>query len=123
MGMQFHVRRARRLAQPWLDWINLGLGSALAVSPWLTLGDSYAALVNVFVSGVMVAIAAGTSLTKPNAWAQRVNVVLGIWLAIAPLALGYADSAEDTLASVVAGLGIAGFASSQLSLIGRARRS
>lgn len=118
MDGQFRIRRARRLAQPWLDWLNLGIGAVLAMSPWLLLSDSYAALLNVFFSGTAVAIAAGIALVSPNVWAQRLNITSGIWLAVAPLVLGYADSAADTLTSLLAGLGVAGFASFQLSLIG-----
>lgn len=109
-------------AEPAIDWSNLLLGCVLAASPWIALSDSYAAMLNAFVCGLIIACAAGAALAKPSTRAQQINAGFGAWLMIAPWILGFSDSAVDTWFSLLIGLGVTGLASFQLSQMSRSRR-
>jgi hypothetical protein len=81
----------------WQNWANVVLGVILFVAPWVTgtaydLGisaDSHAAW-NAWIVGAVVALVALWSLAAPaSQLPEWINVVLGIWLFIAPWVLGY----------------------------------
>jgi hypothetical protein len=79
----------------WASWVNVLLGLWLIVSPW-ALGYGYgAAVANDVVLGILIAAVALWSVSVPSietapAW---INVILGMWLIIAPWVLGVAGAA------------------------------
>lgn len=121
MQTKIVTRYPPRIAQPGVDWANLTLGVGLAASPWIALGDSYVALLNAFVCGVIIVFAAGVSLTTPSVRALLTVMVVAAWLVIAPWLFGFADSPLDTSISVFIGLGTFGLASFKLSSMSRLR--
>lgn len=108
-------------AQPWIDWTNLTLSVFLAASPWLALGGDAAVVWNAVACGVIIAIAAIVALSKPDDGAEWTNVGFGLWLVIAPWALGFPVNAGATWTSVLVGFGVACFAGLQISLLNRSR--
>jgi uncharacterized membrane protein YoaK (UPF0700 family) len=94
----------------WQDWANLILAIWLFVSPWV-LGfaglyatgngtavgtttvamDASRAAWDAWVLGVIVFLVALSALGRMELWQERVNMVLGIWIFIAPWVLGFGD--------------------------------
>lgn len=75
--------------QLWQDWVNLVVGLWLFISPWLGLGELSSAAWNSWILGAAIAIFAIAALSLPKKWEEWVNVVLGIWVIIAPFVLGF----------------------------------
>jgi hypothetical protein len=78
-------------------WANLILGVWLFLSPWVlrfantdTGAPDGKASWNAWVVGVIVAIAALSTLARADFRQEWVNAILGIWTFIAPWALGFA---------------------------------
>src|SRR5215472_14546305 len=74
-----------------ISWINILLGIWVIISPF-ALGFGYVprAMWNNVILGIVIAIVAiiRISTTRQSAWSW-VNVLLGIWVIISPLALGF----------------------------------
>jgi hypothetical protein len=74
-----------------ISWINILLGIWVIISPF-ALGFGYVprAMWNNVILGIVIAIVAiiRTSTSRQSAWSW-VNVLLGIWVIISPLALGF----------------------------------
>lgn len=73
----------------WQDSANFVLGIWLIVSPWV-LGyatETYSAR-NAWAVGVIIAVAAISTLVAFHQWEEWVNVALGAWLIVSPWALG-----------------------------------
>jgi hypothetical protein len=84
----------------------LVLGAWLIVSPFVL---SYADLVGMsalhsYLLGSAVALVALIALIKPQVWEEWLNLVLGIWLIVAPLVLGFRDETAATVNHFVVGL-------------------
>ncbi|HZP87920.1 MAG TPA: SPW repeat protein [Burkholderiales bacterium] len=76
----------------WQDWVMLIFGIWLFLSPfWMPAyaSTSSTAAWNSYVLGVLVVIFAWAALAKPEKWEEWVNLVLGIWLIIAPFVLRF----------------------------------
>ena len=82
-------------AKRWQDWVMLILGAWLFLSPFWMPGyastQSVAAW-NAYVLGVLVVIFAWWAIVSPRPWEEWVNLVLGIWLIIAPFVLAFNTS-------------------------------
>lgn len=78
----------------WPSYLNLVVGVWLIVSPWaLGYASLPSALWNTLLVGVLVALLAGYRLVRGWAlWAAWAEVALGVWLWIAPMALGYSNA-------------------------------
>ena len=91
----------------WHNWANLILGVWLFISPWvLQFGANVpaepvatganataavsAAARNAWISAIAVVIVAATALSRMSFWPERANVLLGIWIFVAPWVLGFA---------------------------------
>lgn len=86
---------ARPYATHWQDWVNLGLGLWLFVSPWmLNYGTMPAAAWNAWALGIVIAAVAVAALIQFTRWMEWVNVAVGVWLVAAPWLLGYAGAGE-----------------------------
>jgi hypothetical protein len=90
----------------WQDGVMLVLGLWLIVSPFfLSYVDlTGMAALNSYVFGIGIAIFAIIALAKPQAWEEWVNLVLGIWLIVAPIVLGFRDETTATINHFVVGL-------------------
>jgi hypothetical protein len=103
------------------DWINALLGAYLFFVPALfgTQGDA-ASSWNAYIVGVSVVIVALIALAAP---ASRVpewtNVVLGVWLIVAPFALGFAGLSAALWNAIIVGVLVITFAGIALARMGR----
>lgn len=78
--------------QRWQDWVMLVFGVWLFLSPfWMPAyaSTSSVAAWNSYVLGVLVVAFAWAALATRDLWEERVNLVLGIWLIIAPFVLRF----------------------------------
>jgi hypothetical protein len=74
----------------WQDWATFLLGVWLAVSPWvLGFGEQTAAMWNALILGVVLVVFSLLELGFPEKWEEWVNMLAGVWLVIAPFALGF----------------------------------
>lgn len=80
--------------------IALALGIWLIVAPMALGYEDWAATWNDILVGVVVAILAGLTMARPVRYSSFawINVVLGLWLIVAPFVLRYGD--DDLLAGV-----------------------
>ena len=98
--------------QRWQDWVILALGAWLFLAPFFVGYTSLSgpAAWNSYVLGAVVAVFAVAALWRPESPSEEwVNLVLGLWLVIAPFALGF--FATETIAAwnqVVVGVLVAG---------------
>jgi hypothetical protein len=92
----------------WQDWGNAILAVWLFISPWIlqfaaraasgagdtantgALGSADAAAWNAWVLGVIVFLVAISAISRMDFWQEYVNIVLSIWIFIAPWVLGFA---------------------------------
>jgi hypothetical protein len=77
-------------ATKWQDWAGFGLGLWLALSPW-TLGYSAhdAATANAALVGLLLALGSHFGLSADLVAEGWLNLGAGLWLMMAPFALGF----------------------------------
>ncbi len=87
----------------WHDWLNALLAVWLFISPWVlnfggvvdggpgtgTAAVAMTAAWNAWVLGVIVFLLAITAARQPGSGPEWLNVLLGIWIFIAPWVLGF----------------------------------
>lgn len=90
----------------WQDWASMMFGIWLFLSPWiLSFSDEGGAAVsNSYLMGILVTVVSIIALNSPRLWEERVNLVIGVWLIIAPFVLGFNDQGAATWNHVVIGL-------------------
>ena len=93
----------------WQDWVMLVLGIWFFLSPFILGYPDVSAIsaVNSFVFGAIVAALAIAALARPQMWEEWVNLVLGLWLIVAPFALGFRGESAATTNHIIVGLLIA----------------
>jgi hypothetical protein len=112
----------RTNANRWQDWTNLILAIWLFISPWVLQFASGAGAVgtpaetaapgtalmaaawNAWIFGVVVAAIAAAGLVRAQEWEEWTNLVIGIWLVVAPWALGFGSNAVATWNTLVVGV-------------------
>ncbi|SCZ66879.1 SPW repeat protein [Thiohalomonas denitrificans] len=80
------------MAMRWQDWMNLLLGVWLIAAPYLMFYDpgfDGIASWNSYLVGGALVIVTGIGLAKLIPWREWVVLVLGIWLIISGLLLGF----------------------------------
>jgi SPW repeat len=94
-----------------LDGINVVLAALLFISPWvLSYANQGLAAWNAWIGGIVVAILAIAALVRFAEWEEWINAVLGVWLIVAPWALGFSAVAAATWSHVILGVAIAALA-------------
>ncbi|WP_262029573.1 SPW repeat protein [Microvirga sp. Mcv34] len=85
--------------------INAPLGAFLAVSPWL-LGFSTAetATWSAGLVGALACLIALAGLARPQQWQTWASLVVGLWAAVAPWALGFAGETNAAWCHLTVGL-------------------
>jgi len=97
--------------QRWQDWINVLLGAWLVLTPFFGIGGiGDVAAINSYLTGAAVAIFAIAALSRPQMWEEYINMVLGLWLILAPFALGFTNLAGPMWNQIIVGLLIGGAA-------------
>jgi SPW repeat len=109
-GPNFKSRR-----DPTLDVYNLLLAVFLFISPWLFAYASGIARTDVWVCSVLVAIISLMAIVVFSDWEEWLNILLGMWLVLAPWVLGFADTRAMHV-SIAAGLVVAYLAALELWL-------
>ena len=92
----------------WQDWANAIVAVWFFISPWVlqfgagtqvdgsgaaangTLAPVHAAAWNAWILSVIVFLVAVSAISRMDFWQEYVNIVLSIWIFIAPWALGFA---------------------------------
>lgn len=96
------------MRQRWQDWVSLILGIWLFISPWVLGFTSVAnAATNAWILGIAVAVVAIIALSMPQLWEEWVNLILGVWLIIAPWVVGFSNMSTPTWNSVILGIIVA----------------
>lgn len=95
----------------WQDWLNLFLGLWLFITPLLfgfgAMTDAVA--VNGYIFGALIAVLSAIALVRPRVWEEWINLIIGLWLIVSPLALfGYAAAGTLMWSSVIVGLLVGG---------------
>jgi hypothetical protein len=76
----------------WEDLALMLLGAAYVVSPAFDVADaSPFVLINAVVVGFLLIVFALSEFELPEMWVERVMFGLGLWGALAPIALGYSS--------------------------------
>lgn len=88
----------------WQDAANAVIGAWLVLAPWaLGFADERIAMGNAVIVGLaLLAVALGAMLV-PKAWEEWSEAALGLWLIVAPWALGFSALADATLATAASG--------------------
>lgn len=81
----------------WEDWCGMALGVAIALSPWFPTqhGHDYAeanpsaVIINTVAVGALVFGLAQLQYVALQRWEEAAAIVLGLWLIVSPLFLGY----------------------------------
>jgi hypothetical protein len=105
MSMHFNDRPGS-LARSgkWQDWANLILAVWLFLSPWI-LGFAAArgadpaaanASWNAWLFGIVIGVIAAVAIARLQKWEEWVNAILGVWLFVAPWALGFSGLSNAT---------------------------
>lgn len=96
----------------WQDMVNIVLGLWLAISPWV-LGyaetHTYATW-NAIIAGLVIAGIEAIHLDAPSAWEEWTSLVIGLWLIVAPFALGLSTHPNASASTIAVGALVALFA-------------
>ncbi len=75
------------------DWLNLAIGLALFVSPWVfQFTDLSGASRNAWISGAAVAVIAVCALLALKEWEEWQDIAIGTWVMISPLVLDFTQA-------------------------------
>lgn len=89
----------------WQDWANLVFGAWLILAPFIGVGVNHdIAAWNSYVSGAVVAIFAIVAIMRPQMWEEWLNLIVGLWLIIAPFALGFTQQSDPMWNQIIIGL-------------------
>jgi len=78
----------------WEDWCSWGLGIWLCISPWALRFDlEPTATRAAVISGLLIILTELVTLSVFRLSEEWINVVLGVWLILAPWTLGVAGTA------------------------------
>jgi hypothetical protein len=90
----------------WQDGAILVLGFFLSVSPFVMQYPELAgiAALNAYVFGITLMVFAAIALFRPQMWEEWINLVLGIWLPIAPIVLGFRSETDAVASHLLVGL-------------------
>jgi hypothetical protein len=90
----------------WQDVAMLVLGFWLIVSPFVLLYSETMGIasLNSYLLGVAVMVFAAIALYQPHMWEEWVNLVLGIWLIVAPIVLGFRTEMAPTVNHFIVGV-------------------
>lgn len=90
------------------EWANVILGVLLVLAPF-ALGfaaETYAAW-NAWILGAAIIVIAGIAIAQYGQWADWLLGIGGLWLIIAPFALGFSGLAAAMWTHVILGLAVA----------------
>ena len=71
------------------DVLNLILGALLLISPWLFSFAAGAETQNAVICGIIIVALSLAALAAFAEWEEWLNLIVGIWVFVAPWALGF----------------------------------
>src|SRR5262249_54190551 len=121
---QMPSEREVTIMQKWrneafVDVVNLIFGAWLFAAPWLYGFASGAAGWNAWIMGALIALVAIAALAAFAEWEEWINLVLGLWVLVAPWALAFTENTSATGNHVVVGIVVAVLAAIELWLVHR----
>jgi hypothetical protein len=88
----------------WQDWATFLLGVWFALSPWvLGFSGHTTAMSNAVTFGVILMVFSLLELGIPEKWEEWVNMLAGLWLVIAPFALGFTSHFAASVDTMLVG--------------------
>jgi hypothetical protein len=77
----------------WEDWLGIGLGCLIAISPWIA-GETgtWAVTLNAVLVGVVIVCLAAFELVDLRRWEEIGAFLVGLWLIASPYVLGYSGA-------------------------------
>jgi hypothetical protein len=108
-----------RRNEAYIDWINLILGIALLISPWVLGFATGTPMTNAVVGGIVIGAIAIAALVSFARWEEWVNLIVGLWVLISPWVLGFTGVTAAARTHVTIGLIVAILAAVELVLIMR----
>lgn len=97
--------REDRTIGRWQDWVNLVLGAWLFIAPAVGIGATGdVAAWNSYVAGAAIVTLTVMALARSRIWEEWVNLVIGVWLIVAPFVLGFSDRSNPTWNQIVVGI-------------------
>lgn len=108
-----------RRNEAYIDWMNLVLGIALLISPWILGFAEGVAMTNALAAGIVIGLIAIAALVSFAQWEEWINLLLGVWVLISPWVLGFTGIAGAMWTHVVIGLAVAVLAAIELWLVMR----
>jgi len=95
----------------WQEWINVALGVWLFVAPFFGFGSpDSAAAINGYIFGTLIVLLSGSALFLHQVWEDWINMAIGVWLFVAPFALGFSGMREVMLNHMDVGVVLFGVA-------------
>ena len=79
------------------DVVNLLLGTTLFFSPWLFSLSAGAPRQIASTMGLFIAVLSVAALAAFAMWEEWLNLIVGLWLIVAPWLLGFEDSNAATV--------------------------
>ncbi|MBV8474933.1 MAG: SPW repeat protein [Hyphomicrobiales bacterium] len=103
--METSWRRGGRNVQ---DWISLICAVVLFFSPWLFgFSSDEMASRTAWISAIVIAVITIAAIVQFAEWEERVAMVLGLWLIVAPWIVGFAALTHAAATFVVLGVIVA----------------
>lgn len=89
----------------WQDWTNVVLGLWLASSPWaLGFAGQAPAMLTAFIFGLALIVFSLIGAGVIGTAKEWLNVLAGLWLVIAPFALGFTSNFHAAASTMLTGL-------------------
>jgi hypothetical protein len=105
------IQQLLSVHRAWEDWVSMGLGLVIALSPWLAqTPDNQVATVNAMAVGALVIFVGAIELQLIRRWEEWCELALGAWLMVSPWVLGYSALGTLTAMHVVLGALVAALA-------------
>ena len=102
--------------EAFVDMINLILGAWLFVTPWIFGFAGSVAGWNAWIAGALIAVVALAALMAFTEWEEWANLLLGLWLLVAPWNLSFEGHTAATNNHVIVGVVVAVLAGIELWL-------
>jgi uncharacterized membrane protein (DUF441 family) len=101
-----------------INIVNAIAAAFLFISPWLFgFAGEPAASWNAWISGLLIAGLALAAVVELREWEEWINLLLGLWVAVAPWLVGFAGVASAMWIHVGVGVVVAILAAVELWLI------
>lgn len=79
----------------WEDWLAMGAAVLIGLSPWLAdQQTNQLVMLNAVFVGAVALVLAELEMVNLHRWQEVGEILCGLWLAVSPLALGYADAGD-----------------------------